>query len=332
MQILKSILAKTNILIVALIFFMIVIIVNNSFSDAHTETISMKEVCANAQKEQKNVLYTYTGNETVVPKNASTNAELFPECLFMLVMNETDHEVIVAKNPHVRIYPASMTKMMTACVVLDAIESGKISLTDMVTIENHYDLTYDDVAPFDMSYGSVISVKDLLYGLMIESNNYYALILADYVAGSEDAFVRMMNDKAKSIGATGTHFENPHGLDEEQHFTSPYDTYLILKELASHDIVREIDSFETYEYTYTNGIGETVDMESVPTNAFLLGEASLPSGFTMLSWKTGTTSAAGNCLAMMVEHQGKQYVLIGSSTESRRALYEAMIRAICMIP
>lgn len=271
------------------------------------------------------------GNVTAaVGKVDTVNSDFFSDCYYALLINDTDNAALVAKDVHKRMYPASLTKIMTGIIVCDKVESGELSLDDMVTVNHHYDLTYEGVGACPISYGSSISLKNLLYALMLESNNYYALIIADYVAGSESAFCELMNQKAMSIGATNTHYVNPHGLDNPNHYSTAYDTYLIIREAYTHDIIKDIDTFDYYAYSYTNGSGYTIETDATPTNKFINGGATIPAGYNILTWKTGTTSAAGNCLAMYLEKAGKLYVAIASSPDSKAVLYDNMVKLLCV--
>ena len=192
------------------------------------------------------------------------------------------------------------------------------------------DLTAEDVAPCQLHRGYTISVKDLLYGLMLESNNYYALYLAEYVGGDIQSFCDRMNQKALELGATNTHFMNPHGLDDPNHYSTAYDMYLIVKEVHNHQILRDIDGFDTYTYTFFDSIGAAIDTECTATNLFVTGEVSLPATFHLESWKTGTTDGAGNCLAMYLTKDGKDYVVVASSGNSKADLYNSIIRLLCL--
>ena len=269
--------------------------------------------------------------DTVVTKQNTENAEMFNECLFALLIGESDNQVYVAKNAHRRMYPASLTKLMTGIIVCDRIEAGVITLDDEVTVTDYYDLTDEGVGPSPLTYGDTISVKDLLYALMIESNNYYALILADYVAGDEASFCKLMNEKAHAIGATNTHFANPHGLDDPDHYSTAYDMYLIIKEAHSHELMRKIDEFDNYAYTYTDAAGNVIDMEAEATNYFVNGNAQLPAGVKLSTWKTGTTDGAGYCLALYFEKNGKKYVSVASVLEDKIGLYDATARLLSMV-
>lgn len=269
--------------------------------------------------------------DTIVQRNDDRNASLFPDCYFVLFLNETDHEVYAAKNAHQRMYPASMTKLVTAMVVCDKINSGEIGIDDTVTVSKNYDLTYDDVEPCHLKYGDKIKVKDLLYGLLLESNNYYALILADYISEDTAAFCSLMNQKVYDIGATNTHFVNPHGLDNQEHYSTAYDIYLITKEAYTYDIIQGIDSLSEYSFTYYDSNNAPVGIDVGATNYFVRGKADLPTSYHIEVWKTGTTTGAGNCLAMYLTRDGKDYFVVASSGESKNVLYDALIKLLCLI-
>ena len=268
---------------------------------------------------------------TVLYRNDNINSDMFPECYYALMVDDTNNTIYAAKNVHQRMYPASMTKFMTAIIVCDKLEAGEITLDDEVTVDKFYDLTYDGVLPFELSYGSTITVNNLLHGLLIESNNYYALMLADYIAGSEEAFCKLMNEKAQSIGATNTHYMNPHGLDHPDHYSTAYDIYLITKEAYSYQLIRDINSYESYSYTVTDPDGYEIPTDIYPTNYFMNGNVNLPANFNIDVWKTGTTDGAGNCLTMMLNSSNNTYIVIASCGDSKAVLYDALVQLICLV-
>lgn len=326
----KPLIRNLILCILCTLFIIIACIINNHAVAAyHTEPEEQDYLIKHLVQQSDGL--DFPQEDTIVYRDDSTKADLFSECYYTLLIDETDKKVLSAKNAHQRMYPASMTKMMTAIVVADQIESGAISLDDMVTVTQNYDLTSQDVAPFQLSIGDQIRIKDLLYGLMLESNNYYALMLAEYIAGDVPSFCEMMNQKANSIGATNTHYMNPHGLDDVNHYTTAYDMYLIVKEVHNHEILREIDDFDTYTYSYLDTNGVSVEMESTATNLFVTGDVSLPATFQIESWKTGTTSGAGNCLAMYLTKDNKTYIVVASSGKSREDLYNAIVKLLCLI-
>lgn len=308
---------------------MILTIVNNSLKNEYPDVSDMSFSISEMLREDE--IPDLELNNTVVHRNEDINSELFSECYYALLIDDTDNYVYAAKNAHERMYPASMTKLVTAMVVCDKINSGEITPEDVVTVEKYYDLTYEGVAPFDLTPGCDITVKDLMYGLLIESNNYYSLILAEYIAGDVESFCKLMNEKVYSIGATNTHFSNPHGLDAPDHYSTAYDIYLITKEAHTYEYIRTIDAFETYSYSYINPEGYAVDVDIEATNLFMNDHVALPANFNIEVWKTGTTDGAGNCLAMYITKDKKTYIVIASSGTSKLVLYDAMVKLICLI-
>lgn len=258
----------------------------------------------------------------VVGKDEEIRAEEFTGNTYAAIMvNNTTGECIVAHNVHKRIYPASMTKLMTGMVVCDAIAEGKIALDDVVTVPRSITFRDSDAVSSYLSPGDKITVRNMLYALMLSSYNDYALILAETIAGSEEAFADLMNEKARSIGATCTHFVNPHGLDELDHYTTAYDMYLIVNAAASYDILRDVDTYRTYSYTWTDSAGDVWEDTAEPTNRYLNGLAELPSNIVIGTWKTGTTGGAGHCLTMEVRINGRSYTMLVADSISHDDLY-----------
>jgi D-alanyl-D-alanine carboxypeptidase len=239
-----------------------------------------------------------------------------------LLIDNTEKEALVSFNAYKRIYPASTTKLMTAIVVCDAVEKGQISLDDMVHINDYIYLPNEDAVVSDIDIDDQISVRNLLFGLLIRSYNDYAVVLAEYVGGDVTSFANMMNEKAAEIGATGTHFVNPHGLHDDKHYTTAYDMYLIINEAAKYDIIQEIDKYSSYSYTYLDSDGMEKEDDISPTNMFLSGNYLLPSNIKIKEWKTGTTMMAGSVLTMIVEIDGKEYTMFIADSIGSEDLYQ----------
>src|SRR5271170_6242348 len=144
--------------------------------------------------------------------------------------------VLYSYNEHLKMQPASLAKIMTFYLSLDALKAGKISPTTDVTIsEKAWRLSMDDsVSRMFLGVGQKVAVNDLLYGLMVSSGNDAAVALSEYLAGSTDSLTQMMNDKAKEIGLTETHFDNPDGLPEEGEFTTAADMVALAHSLVAH--------------------------------------------------------------------------------------------------
>lgn len=265
-------------------------------------------------------------DDAVVAKDEELNDANYHGVYAAMLLDDTSKSPIVAHNVHGKIYPASMTKIMTGILVMESIESGQISLDDVVTLNRK--VTFDDwdAMASDLVGGCRITVKNLLYGLMITSYNDCGVILAELIAGSESAFCDMMNEKARQIGATNTHFENCHGLHSDDHYTTAYDLYLIIKEFSKHDLAYMIDSLSSYDFTYTDADGNEQVVTIEPTNEFLTGEIMMPDGYSIGSWKTGTTEEALNCLIMEFQNDttGDEYVALVAGADGKEALYSAM--------
>lgn len=249
-----------------------------------------------------------------------------------LLINETSNTVVHAVNPHKKIYPASMTKIMTGIIVMEAIESGQISLTDTVLVKSPIEFDEDNVIKLGLEPGDYITVDELLHGLLIASFNDCAVVLARYVGDTVGNFVDLMNKKAAELGATNTHFKNPHGLHSSNHYTTPYDLYLIFKEFLTKDLLVKIESNATYVITLHRN-DEKMQIEITSTNAFLANSFEMPTGYSITGWKTGTTEKAGKCIILefVKDETGEEYICLVSKANDHDTLYknvEDMLREI----
>lgn len=242
-----------------------------------------------------------------------------------LLINTTTNDVLVAHNVHEKIYPASITKIMTAILVAEALDNGTLQLEETITLREDVTFSDDHAARLALKAGDSITVKDLLYCFLVRSLNDCGVVLAKEIAGSEEAFVALMNEKAYELGAVNTHFVNCHGLHDENHYTTSYDLYLIFTEFEKHSILTEIDATKEFDLQYTNGDGEKVELLLKSTNGYITEEYDLPEGFTIGGWKSGTTTEAGYCLIMEVTAEdGQTYVAMIGNDDSRDELYQSM--------
>lgn len=237
-----------------------------------------------------------------------------------LLINDSTNEVIKSYRCFERVYPASVTKIMTALIVL---ENG--NLDDEVTLDHDIDLGEDGAVASTLSKGDTVSVDDLFHGLLVKSANDCAVILAEYIAGSEEAFVDMMNERAKELGATHTHFANSHGLHNDNHYTTAYDLYLIFKEVVKYDTFLDTASLKDYTMTYVTADGREVSEYMQSTDEFLLNTYPVPDGVTLYGGKTGTTSMAKSCLILMTENEaGERFFSVVMGAETHEDLYSSM--------
>ena len=205
----------------------------------------------------------------------------------------TDGQVMYSKNAFERLYPASITKVMTALI---AIKYG--DLTDTVTVTEDAVITEAGATLAGIHPGDQLTMEQLLYGLMLPSGNDAGAAIAVHMAGSIDAFAELMNREAQKLGATGTHFMNPHGLTNADHYTTAYDLYLIFNEALKQPEFRKVTGTTSYTADYTDGSGNPVSTTWEGGNWYMVGQRQTPDGLTVFSGKTGTTSAAGFCLIM----------------------------------
>ncbi len=243
------------------------------------------------------------------------------------IFDLSGEQVLYSKNAFERLYPASITKIMTAMI---AIKYGNLS--DMVTVTEDAVITEPGASLCKIKPGDQLTLEQLLYGLMLPSGNDAGAAIAVHMAGSIEAFADMMNREAQSLGATGTHFVNPHGLTDENHYTTAYDLYLIYNEALKLPKFREITGTVSYEASYTDKDGQPVNQTWKGSNYYMLGKREAPDGITVFSSKTGTTQAAGNCLIMACrDTQNREYVSVVLKANGRDKLYDNMTKLISKI-
>lgn len=220
------------------------------------------------------------------------------------------NEILFEKGAHKKLYPASTTKIMTAIL---AIELGNMS--DMVMVDEEI-ISLTAGSHIALDYDEMISFEDLLNAMLIESANDAALALAKHVSGSIDEFIKLMNDKAKELGAIDTNFVNPNGLHNESHVSTAYDLALIAQYAMQNDIFREIVIKPTYTIEPTNKKTEARYLRT--TNKFFNGAENIeldgkliPIKYEgVLGVKTGYTSHAQNCLVTYAEKNGQRLISV----------------------
>lgn len=243
-------------------------------------------------------------------------------CLFDLDNNN----VMYAQSIHERAYPASITKIMTAIL---AIKYG--NMDDMVTISQNAITLEEGSQVCGFEVGDMVTMDELFHGLLVYSGNDAAMAIAEHLGGTVDHFVEMMNEEARLLGATNTHFVNPHGLHNDNHYTTAYDIYLMLNEALNYDYFVDTMQLPVYNLTVTRG-SEKVQFHLDATDHYLTGEATAPPGVTVLGGKTGTTSKAGACLAILSQNEyGAPYVSIVLNATTKADLYYNMNQLLAKI-
>ena len=215
-----------------------------------------------------------------------------------IVIESSTNKVLFEKNSEKQMAPASMTKIMTMLLIEEALKEGKITLDEEVTIStNAAGMGGSEVY---LEAGKTSTVKELLTAIAIGSANDAAVAMAEKVGGSEENFVRMMNDKAKELGAFNTTFKNPHGLDEEGHLTTAKDMAIIASALVKYEDILKITS--TYETTFTHQNGKSIWL--VNTNSLI----KFYNGLDGL--KTGFTDNAGYCLTGTMKRNDMRLITV----------------------
>ena len=237
-----------------------------------------------------------------------------------LLLDLDDRKVLYSKQALQKVYPASITKIMTAML---ALKYG--NMDDVVTITQENLNLEEGSQVCGFWAGDQVTMDQLLHCLLVYSGNDAAAAIAEHVGGSTDGFVEMMNSYARELGCTGTHFTNPHGLQDENHYTTPYDIYLMLKEALNYPEFTQITQSGSYTVEYTHADGSSASTTLLATDHYLTGEATPPKNVTILGGKTGTTDNAGNCLALLSQNAyGKPYISIVMGASTKDELYEQM--------
>ncbi len=212
-----------------------------------------------------------------------------------VLMEVSTGKVLYEMNSHEKRAPASITKVMTALLTMEAVESGRISLDDMVLVSEHAQ-SLGGTTIF-LEAGGQMSGNDMLKGMMVNSANDAAVALGEHIAGSEEAFVAMMNQRAQELGMTDTHFVNCHGLDAEGHETTAHDIGIMSVELLRHEKIMD----------YT-----TIWTDSLRNGATGLANTNRLIRFYEYATglKTGTTNHAGRCVSASARKDGLHLVAV----------------------
>jgi len=224
--------------------------------------------------------------------------DLTPDQLYaqsFILINQDDGRVLMEKNADVRMNPASTTKIMT---LLLAVEYGNLS--EVVRVPRAAEEIPKDSSVVPVTVGEEMTLTDLLYGMMLRSGNDAANAVAVLIGGSVEGFVGMMNDRARELGCTGTHFVNAHGYTADDHYTTARDLATITRTAMQNPTVRRIVGTGQYTMSPTNLRDEYVIQNS--NLMVVYGSEYRYSGATGV--KTGTTSAAGQCLVSSAEKNG----------------------------
>lgn len=263
----------------------------------------------------------FSSNICVVPKKKQSEKDLFMTAGASLIFDNTDNKMLYADNIYQKMYPASTTKIVTALV---ALKYG--NLDDVVIIGyNATHITEYGAKLCGFAEGDKITLKKLLYSFLICSGNDAGIAIAEHISGSVEKFAELMNKEAKSLGCSGSNFVNPHGLHDDNHYTTPYDLYLVFHELLNYDVFMDIINQSSYKAEFKGADGSKKTLWFSSTDKYLLGSAKAPDGVTVIGGKTGTTSMAGSNLILYTKNDnGKDYISVVMHASDSFSLYSQM--------
>ena len=232
-----------------------------------------------------------------------------------ILVEESTGKILYEKNAYEKMYPASTTKILTAILVLE-----KCNLEDMAIVSHNavYSLPIAYVTT-NLREGEEISVGDLMYALMLKSANDAAIVLAEHVGGSVEGFADMMNEKALELGCKNTHFINPNGLHDENHYTTAYDLYLIANYAMKNETFRKYVTTTTYTLPTTNKYKKS-DRICLTTNDFLKTNSKYYNE-NVIGIKTGTTTEAKNCLVSAIQKDDTMLISVTLHSDSNSQRY-----------
>lgn len=236
---------------------------------------------------------------------AEGNTDLGLNAKSAILMEESTGNILYESNPDERLPIASVTKVMTMLLIMEAVDSGKISLDDMVTVSENA-MSYGGSTMF-LETGEQLTVNDMLKGIAVASANDGCVAMAEHLAGSESAFVDMMNERAKELGMENTNFMNTNGLDEDDHYSSARDVAIMSRELMKHETI----------FNYTS-----IWMDTLRGGKFQLANTNKLIRFYdgANGLKTGSTSKALCCLSAAAKRNDMQLiaVVLGAPTSAER--------------
>lgn len=246
-----------------------------------------------------------------------------------LLFDVTDSKILYANHIYDKLYPASVTKLVTAYVALQYAD-----LADEVTVgyeASH--ITEWGAKLCGFQEGDKINLRDLLYVFLIYSGNDAGIAIAEHISGSVESFAQLMNQEAKKLGAVDSHFVNPHGLHDDDHYTTTYDMYLVLNQLIHDETFLDIIHTGSFKAAYRDKKGKKHTLTVENTNRFINGRMEAPKSVTVIGGKTGTTMKAGSNLALYSQgSDGHDYISIVFQAKTGDDLFLQMKHLLEKIP
>ena len=280
-----------------------------------TEAEFPEEKIEIAEPEQNLMVYSANDNAqtTGLPSDVVST--------YGILVDLADDTILAQRNARERISPASMTKILTVLVAIEHLNEEELNNTTTITIE-FTDYSYrNDLSAVGFAENEVVTVRDLLYGTILPSGGDAAIALATYIAGSEEAFVEMMNERLEELELSdSTHFTNVAGMYDEQHYSTVYDMAMIMHAAIDNKLCREVLNTHTYTTTPTEQHPEGITV----SNWFLRRIEDKDCGLTVECAKTGFVVQSRNCAASFADDtDGHGYICVtADSTSGWRCIYD----------
>lgn len=285
-------------------------------------SIEYKVGCFRMDGIDKNVkLETFAKDLCIVNENKMIGLEsTITEAESVGLFSVNDKQVLFAKNVHLQLDPASLTKILTAIIALK-----NANLEDIIVVGDEIDDLEQGAQRCGIKKGDTLTMSQLMYVLLVWSANDAAMVIATHLGGTVENFSAMMNEEALNIGAVNSNFVNPHGLTEENHYVTLYDMYLIFNEALKYETFKEIIQLNSYKTVYKDQDGKDKYFDFLSTNMYLRGDYIAPDSIRVAGGKTGFTIAAGNCLIVYaIDKLNKSYIAIMMNAENREEMYNQM--------
>ena len=243
-----------------------------------------------------------------------------------IVIDKDTGQVLYNKNAHDKMYPASITKILTCIVAIEMLDD--LDKTATIT-QSDIDTVWETGATSaDFTVGEVVTYRDMLMGAMLPSGADACRALANNTCGSQEKFVEKMNQLVNKLGLKDSHFVNTTGIHDDDHYTTAYDLYLIFNEWLKYDLFKDAIHQAHYTAVFTRN-GQEVQQTYDSTNYYLLGNKTPPEGVSIIGGKTGTTDNAGLCLILYVEDgSGNGYISVLLGCPDKDTLYSSMSKLL----
>lgn len=287
---------------------------NSKKSNSSSKTETFQATKEPKKEKPSKISFTFNPDTVEIP---STN-----DAKSAIIINKTKNTVIASRNPDTKVYPASTTKVMTLLVAVENINDINDTFTVTYALTDPLFIRGASIAGFKNE--EEVTVKDLLYGLILPSGADAAVALATKLAGSEEAFVNLMNQKAKELGLKNTHFANTSGLHDENNYTTCYDMAVILASALENDLCKTILSTKKYTTAKTPQNPDGIPLSSTLFD-YMYGTE--PEIATILSGKTGFVSQSGYCIASYGKNNtnDNEYIVVTMGNSSRWPAFHGQI-------